>query len=215
MIKTQVQILALDCGGVLRFDAWEAAFAKLARERGIDPSPLIAAGEIAWRTIDAMDGVPEELEQRWAQSVLAHLPKNIELSGDELCARVRREIKWIDEANAAEMFDRAASKCKIALMTNDNRPWFNHMWDALRLERWVAPEDVFLSCALGQTKKAPSFFIQAAQALSVEPRTILFADDREENIQTASSLGYQVLYVPGNSSFGPWYLNQMLLQYGI
>lgn len=52
--------------------------------------------------------------------------------------------------------------------------------------------DVALAtCLLGAHKPQPEAFLQAAQALALEPQAILFIDDRAENVVAARQIGMQ------------------------
>jgi putative hydrolase of the HAD superfamily len=47
----------------------------------------------------------------------------------------------------------------------------------------------FYSCALGVTKPAPEFFSAVLESIDLAPASVLFIDDRRENVESARSLG--------------------------
>lgn len=57
------------------------------------------------------------------------------------------------------------------------------------------------SHALFLAKPEPEIYIRTAQALNAEPASILFIDDRIENIQAATALGMQTFHYLGHSAF--------------
>ena len=57
------------------------------------------------------------------------------------------------------------------------------------------------SHALFMAKPEPAIFLKTAEALHTAPASILFLDDREENIAAAAALGFQTLHYTTHAAF--------------
>ena len=69
-----------------------------------------------------------------------------------------------------------------------------HAW----LDRFAA---VGLSCRIGHVKPEPAAFDWCIRALGVEPGSLLFVDDREENVRAARARGMQGHLFTGAATF--------------
>jgi putative hydrolase of the HAD superfamily len=61
---------------------------------------------------------------------------------------------------------------------------------------------VVVSFEVGLTKPDPAIYRHALERLGAEPRTTLFVDDRQENVDAAAALGMQVIRFAGAQSVG-------------
>lgn len=59
---------------------------------------------------------------------------------------------------------------------------------------WLSRFDACIwSWELGLAKPEPAIYLKTAEALATPPETILFFDDREENVAAAAALGFQTI----------------------
>jgi len=85
-------------------------------------------------------------------------------------------------------------KCYIGILSNLT------MFDKERLNKQVNLSQydyVFLSFEMGLKKPEKEIYIEVQKQLPFEPQNILFIDDREDNILTASKMGWQTLQATG------------------
>lgn len=212
--REKFEVLALDAGGVIRWDAWEKAMEKWADEIGmLDVRALMQAGQEAWRAVDTVNGSPRNIEDTWWRTFCRYFPSARTLtSQQELLSRIHDEIRWINEEVTCSILDRAASRGKsLVLATNDNSAWLEIAYRRLGLERWFRfnDEDIFASCWMGITKGNPMFFDRVAERLQVEPSEVLFVDDRVRNVNTAFDQGMSAIHVEPSPD-GQVYLNHLL-----
>jgi len=57
------------------------------------------------------------------------------------------------------------------------------------------------SHALLMAKPEPAIYLVTAQALKTPPANILFIDDREENVEAASAIGFQAIHYTDHPAF--------------
>jgi putative hydrolase of the HAD superfamily len=76
-------------------------------------------------------------------------------------------------------------QCHLA--TNQEMHRARHMSETLGYRELFDRE--FYSCALGVAKPAPDFFSAILESTDLQPSSVLFIDDRRENVESARSLG--------------------------
>lgn len=74
-------------------------------------------------------------------------------------------------------------------------------------------DEQFYSCDLGLAKPDPAYFTEICSRLGVDPMTVLFVDDREDNVQGARSVGLHAEVFPRDA--GRSVLEQLLRPYGL
>ncbi len=207
------KVILFDLGGVVRFDLWETAFESLATYHSLDRSWVFSIGQKAWRLVDTRkNGDADAIEDEWAEACLWELPRKI--TAAELKARIREAVAFIDEDVTVSMLDRLSKKgIRLAIASNDNKPWFELCRDKLKYDHWFRPEDAFTSFNFEITKENPDFFARCIEELKVKPADVLFCDDRLENCLTASQIGLGAILVPPERH-GPTYLDRLLAYLG-
>lgn len=75
----------------------------------------------------------------------------------------------------------------VHLGTNQGEDRAAYMRDELRYDEHF--DTCFYSCEVGFAKPDPRFFVRIAQSLAADPHTILFIDDRADNVDSARSAG--------------------------
>ncbi len=208
------KVILLDLGGVVRFDLWETAFESLATDHSLDRSWVYSIGQKAWRLVDTRKyGTADAIEDEWAEACLFELPRKI--TAEELKFRIREAVAFIDEKVTVSMLNRLSSKgIRLAIATNDNKPWFEYCRDKLKYDLWFRREDTFTSFNFEITKKNPDFFARCIEELKVKPADVLFCDDRLENCLVASKIGLGAILVPPGQH-GPTYLDRLLAYLGL
>jgi len=88
-----------------------------------------------------------------------------------------------------ERFTKAGVPCHLA--TNQQSYRADYMRVALSYDDHF--QRSFYSCDMGVAKPEPDYFRAIVQALGVAPATLLFVDDRADNVAAAASVGLQAL----------------------
>lgn len=76
-------------------------------------------------------------------------------------------------------------KCYIA--TRNEKYRRDYLWNNLKLKDYF--DGIFCSCDIGHDKCSPDFFDHVVDKLKLEPKEIMFLDDREKNVECAKRYG--------------------------
>ena len=81
------------------------------------------------------------------------------------------------------------SKVKLPLygLSNSTLPHIEHLRKTTSI--FGSMKKLFTSYEMGVRKPEPEAYLRVSQAIGLEPQSILFVDDREENIQGARNVG--------------------------
>jgi putative hydrolase of the HAD superfamily len=95
---------------------------------------------------------------------------------------------------------------RIGLLSNIPSELATHFERQQRYQRWLRhfPVRAF-SCRIGHAKPHPAAYRWCQRALGLAPDSILFVDDREENVRAATALGMH-----GHLFIGPAQLRDAL-----
>lgn len=93
----------------------------------------------------------------------------------------------VDPASVALVGELRAAGLGVHLGTNQERHRADHMRTALGYD------DLFdvscYSCDLGAVKPDPAYFVRALERVGAEPGSVLFVDDRSDNVEAARTVG--------------------------
>lgn len=182
--------IIFDLGNVLLpidFNAPVSAFRKIglqdfeAMYSGITQSnlfDLLETGKISslyfydkMREISGYNWSNQEINDAWTKIILDFRPSTI------------------------EMLESLAKTKRLFLLSNTNKIHFD-VYDAQIRERFNSEglssyfEKAFYSHEMGLRKPDPQIFISMAEIAEIKPSESLFVDDNEDNINTASKLGF-------------------------
>jgi len=90
------------------------------------------------------------------------------------------------------LFERLATKCRIALLSNTDPIHVAHMESTFPFMR-LFPVRVY-SCRVGLSKPSPAIFHRALREVGAMPDEAVFIDDMQENVQAAASLGINAFH---------------------
>lgn len=68
------------------------------------------------------------------------------------------------------------------------------------IEKYFAPEHVFVSSEIGYQKPNPEAFLHVCRALEISPEEMVFIDDSEKSLSTAEEVGYAPIQFTENES---------------
>lgn len=177
-----------DLGVVVRTE-WEDHVAEwLIPAFGLDERRCAAVFTEAWSLIERRCGDAAALEREWAAHIVSRLPIDIEPA--ELAEQVRQSIRFHDAEQTEDTLRWLQARgILLGIASNDNEPFFEHAWRALRLDRFFdrAGGPVFVSCFAGKSKGDAGFFEMVVDRLEFPPGQVLFIDDRAANVQAADA----------------------------
>ncbi|MGM7697308.1 HAD-IA family hydrolase [Microbacterium sp. A84] len=93
----------------------------------------------------------------------------------------------VDEASLAVVQSVRRSGLGAHLGTNQGSDRAAYMRSVLKYDDHF--DESFYSCEVGFAKPDPQFFVRVAQLLAADPDSILFIDDRADNMESARSVG--------------------------
>lgn len=103
----------------------------------------------------------------------------------------------------------AGTLCCLA--TNQQTRRAAHMREHLGYQEIF--DEQFYSCELGLAKPDPRYFTEICLRLGVDPATVVFVDDREDNVEAARSVGLHAEVFPRDA--GRTVLEALLRPYGL
>ena len=119
------------------------------------------------------------------------LGDHLDRAGIDTDPREVFEAVWlaieVDATSIALVGELRAAGLGVHLGTNQERHRAAHMRAVLGYD------DLFdvscYSCDLGAAKPDPEYFLRALDAVGDDPRSVLFVDDRQDNVEAARSVG--------------------------
>lgn len=95
---------------------------------------------------------------------------------------------------AVQAIKRVSQHYDCYALTNTNAT-HQAVWQPLYATSLALFKQIFISSELGLRKPSSDIYHYVCRALSIKPENMLFFDDREENITTASELGFHTVLV--------------------
>ncbi|WP_416973152.1 HAD family hydrolase [Streptomyces sp. 4F14] len=177
-----------DLGDVLFCDPWETLLLTertgLADRLGLDRTQVAEAGRKLWHRFSLSETSEQDywkaLSRRLGQPVSPFLIREL-------------EERLLTANPAAEALLSAAATHRIGIVSNNTTFWYAKQAGRLRLDKWIDPALVFLSCREGVSKGTPGqgLFERAAQHL--DPAATLVVEDRPRNLSRARAAGFRTL----------------------
>ncbi|MBI1975352.1 MAG: HAD family phosphatase [Parcubacteria group bacterium] len=217
MVK-QVQAVCFDIGGVLTGDAWEPMFldepGNLADRYSLNREEVrsfvhglfceFARDRVA-ESYPANAGVLErEFWQRAKQGL------GLPLSVDAL---IRMSASFVRPVLGMRELLRElrVNGIQLAICSNAAEFTFKKQSECLRLDFFIPPQNVILSCRLGVFKDSQGgeMFQAVLSALGLLAEECIFVDDRAENVERALRFGMTGILFPRAAWFGADYLRKI------
>jgi len=120
------------------------------------------------------------------------------LSYDEFVS-IWNEI-FFDNRGMHELLCELKQKYRLHLVSNINE--LHYLYILEKFPRHIGVfDDVFLSCRVGRRKPAAKIYLEAIKAAGVEPKDVLYTDDRDDLIEAATNMGIPSLVFKGVKDF--------------
>ena len=116
-----------------------------------------------------------------------------------------------DPGMLAAVGELRAAGIRCCLATNQQTRRAAHMQEHLAYQQIF--DEQFYSCELGLAKPDPAYFTEICSRLGVDPATVLFVDDREDNVEAARTVGLHAEVFPRDA--GRTVLEELLRPYGL
>ncbi|MFM9443405.1 HAD family hydrolase [Streptomyces acidiscabies] len=177
-----------DLGDVLFCDPWETLLltehAGLADRLGLDRDRVAEAGRKLWHRFSLTESDEQDywkaLSRRLRQPVSPFLIRELE--------------ETLLVANpAAETLLTAAGDQRVGIISNNTTFWYAKQAARLRLDKWIDPALVFLSCREGVSKGTPGEGLFERAARRLDPATTLVVEDRPRNLSRAGAAGFRTV----------------------
>jgi putative hydrolase of the HAD superfamily len=193
-LKSKVDVVLFDFGGVLSAEGWKKGLRVIADNQGLDADRFISEAAHTIYETGFITGKCAETDF-WNA-----LKKKTGIEGDnasllhELMSRFILDHRMID----------FAKKLKAAGLTvgilSDQTGWLDQLNDRFDFFKYFDP--VFNSYHLGKGKRDASLFDDIAAVLKTPPGRILFIDDDQGNVERARQKGWQALLFTDYESLG-------------
>ncbi|MBP5993612.1 MAG: HAD hydrolase-like protein [Candidatus Moranbacteria bacterium] len=194
-----IQAVVFDLGGVLIRDPWE--WMLLRAEDNIADRFHLSRKDVARIGVE-LCGKYEcsrwmhpliEQEEAWWMDFLAALPEHPEeLTVEYLIRETDRYIQPIEPERIRMTLERLLEKgMSLGICSNNVDFWFAKQWRRLELDRYFPEQRIILSQAIGATKRSPGheMFYAVKRNLGCGFDSLLFIDDRMENLEAAAQCG--------------------------
>jgi HAD superfamily hydrolase (TIGR01509 family) len=172
-------------GGVVCADTWESLFLApgigLAFRHGLDPVRVAEIGGDLWHRYAYAAHAEEAYWDEWDAALGIRLDR----------AAIRRlygEAIWVDETAATVVARCLDSGVRVAIVSNSTSFWLPMQLRLSGLDRLADRLKLYASHEIGHAKTHPQGGL-ALLARDEDPRTVLFVDDRIDNIRAARNLG--------------------------
>lgn len=171
--------------GTSRETALDAIWQRYVRscQQGNDKLPMRTRQTSGIRK--ALAGLPVPHTEDYAASVLR---------------RIHEEQQQLSTApNAERLLGELSKHYRLAILTNGNRQHQTAKLEKLKLSRWIAPEHIYASSALGARKPSPTAFLKAAEDMRVKPsEAVMIGDSWQNDAIGAISAGLDAIWIRGN-----------------
>ncbi|PWG13762.1 hypothetical protein DF268_09670 [Streptomyces sp. V2] len=198
MSPEPVSTVLFDLGDVLFRDPWETLLLTertgLADRLGLDRAQVAETGRKLWHRFSLSETSEQDywraLSRRLGQPVSPFLIRELE-----------EELLTANPA-AETMLSAAAPGRRVGIVSNNTTFWYAKQSGRLRLDKWIDPALVFLSCREGVSKGTAGEGLFERAAAHLDPATTLIVEDRPRNVARARSAGFHTLTYSFSASSG-------------
>ena len=180
-MRVAIEAVLLDFGGVIAEEGFRAGLRRLARDQGLDPDAVEAAGPDAVHDSGYVTGRGSE-HDFWAL-----MRERAGLAGDDAALTGVILRHFVVRPWMLEWVGRVRARGLVAAILSDQTDWLE------RLDRrdgfGRAFDRVFNSYRLGRSKRDPAVFDEVLAVLGVEPGAALFIDDGAGHVERARARG--------------------------
>ena len=211
-----IRSVVFDMGGVLAYDVWEHLLLDeslgIAAQYHLDDEDVFQFGQQIWdeHAYVSRDG----LERQYWRTFIDHFKPDV--SENTLINQTDAFIRPVE--GMIPLLEKLKSKgLNLALCSNNNAFWLQRQMDKLALHRFFDADRVIASCEVGVPKASPHFemFRAVMDVIGGDPSSVIFVEDRMENIFRAIEFGWCSIYFPQESSNGAFYLESLLSSMGV
>ena len=198
---SSVTVILFDVGGVLLTNGWDH------RERAAVYAHFGLTAE-EQSAIEARHPEPNDAWERDAISTSQYLDQVVffaarSFTRDQFYAQMQAVSRPLQDSAQRTLEALAASKqvmtgrVVLGLLNNESRDLHEHRMAAYGIGALVRLQ--FSSCYLGLRKPDRAIYRRALDILSVPAQSVLFIDDREENVSAAREVGMQAIRFTGEA----------------
>ena len=186
-IQEPPRAIIFDIGRVIIRVDLSRAFAALGKHDGLSHLQVLRELEADPRWPDWQEGRMRPHD--WH----AHLDQKFNFSHgfDEFCA-IWNSVLEPGTILPEPLFERLATKCRLALLSNTDPIHVAHIEAAFPFVRHF-PARVY-SCRVGSSKPAPVIYHHALREVDAMPEEAMFIDDIHDNVVAAASLGINAFH---------------------
>ena len=183
-----VKAFVFDCGGVLLRDRDESAYDHWEGRLGLAPGELrerLWAGE-AWELAETGHLSEEAFWQR--------VGPELGLAEQEEISSLAQDLwgSWQVDHKVLSLIDALRARYRVAMLSNAT----DVLEEKLASLYGVADrfDPIVNSALVGIAKPDPEIYAVALRQLELEPKEVVFVDDRADNIAAAAALGLHVVW---------------------
>jgi putative hydrolase of the HAD superfamily len=193
MRNTAIRIILFDYGGVLAEEGFRHALKDMATEQGLNATDLVNQGVDAIYDSGFVLGKGTESDfwslMRWRNGLLGE--------DDVLSKRIM--AAFIIRPWMMTLVAKLRAQGYVTGILSDQTSWLDQL-DA-RDHFYTSFDHVFNSYTLGKGKRDHSLYTEVAAMLGVEPNSVLFVDDTEDNVERAREVGFLAIHYSDKENF--------------
>ena len=183
-----VKAFVFDCGGVLLRDKDESAYALWEARLGLNPGQLkkrLWAGE-AWELAERGHLSEEEFWQRVGPELGLAEQEGIRSLAQDLWG------SWQVDRKVLSLIDALCKRYRVAMLSNAT----DVLEEKLATVYGVADrfDPIVNSALVGIAKPDPEIYAETLRQLELEPKEVVFVDDRADNVAAAAAQGMHVIW---------------------
>jgi len=192
-------VVFFDIGGVLFSDPWQTLLLTrgrgLADRLGLDRETVSRAGHRLWTRY----ATAESTEDQYWRDLARELGIDLEWT---MIDQLMTELLY-QNPRAHDILEHARRIMHIGIISDNTTFWYKRQADDLKLQDFVEPDLVFLSCRLGVSKETADDGLFAVAATRVKAQTALVVDNDSAHAERAERLGFQAIrYAMGDGDEG-------------
>ena len=214
--------IVFDIGGVLAFDVWEHLLLDpeegAAARFGLDSGEVERYGPELWKVFEHRPLENGETADMLEIGYWKHFIRKFNLTEPletfiDMTDRFIRPVEGMTEL----LRKLKTSGINLAICSNNNEFWMRKQMNKVGLHSYFEPEKVICSSRVGASKISPDFemFKAVADVLGADSTSVVFIEDRFENIERAMEYGWAGILFPQASPYGASYLESLFSRMGV
>ena len=183
-----IKAFVFDCGGVLLRDGNLRTYERWAERLGVSAEEL---GERLWC---GQTRVLAECGQITGGEFWQRAGAELGLEDEDEIAKLQEDLwnAWVVDQEVLCLIDRLGERYRLALLSNAT----DALEGALSARYGVDErfETIVTSARVGVAKPEEGIYREVLDRLQLEPREVVFVDDRAENVTAAAALGMHIIW---------------------